>query len=96
MSQPLSIDEIQARLLNLPGWTLTGDKISKEFVLDNFRDAISFIMRLSFEAEALEHHPELENVYNRVKVSLTTHDAGNRVTENDLSLATAIESLSRI
>ena len=94
--EPMDTNIIEEKLVELPGWTFASNKLSKEFVHTNFRDAISFIVRLSFEAEALNHHPELENVYNRVQVSLTTHDAGNKVTSKDFTLASAIESISHV
>jgi len=52
------------------------------------------MVRLSFEAEDLDHHPELSNVYNRVAIALCTHDAGNRVTQLDVELAQRITQLS--
>lgn len=94
MAEALSEERITASLDALPGWTWADDKLTKKFVFKDFREAVSFIVRLSFEAEALNHHPELFNVYNRVTVHLTTHDAGNRVTDLDLQLAKAIEAFA--
>ena len=91
---PLDYDEIRAALVALPGWSLEDDSLSKTFQFGSFREAVSFIVRLSYEAEERNHHPELANVYNRVEVRLRTHDAGNKVTELDLALAQAIENLS--
>ena len=91
---PLSTDTIQSALSDLPGWRYEDNRIVKTFQLSSFREAVSFIVRLSFEAESLNHHPELTNVYNRVDVAITTHDAGNSVTESDLALARAIENFS--
>lgn len=91
---PLNTEEIELALADLPGWTWKAETIRKRFQFSSFKEAISFIVRVSFEAESLDHHPELNNVYNRVDISLTTHDAGNRVTETDLELARAIESFS--
>jgi 4a-hydroxytetrahydrobiopterin dehydratase len=65
------------------------------FTHRSFRDAIAFIVRLSYEAEALAHHPELSNVYDRVEIRLRTHDAGNRVTSLDVALAKAIDASVR-
>lgn len=92
MAEALSAEHIEAALGTLPGWTWVDDKLAKKFVFKNFREAVGFLVGLSFEAEALNHHPELYNVYNRVTVHLTTHDAGNRVTELDVKLAKAIEA----
>lgn len=91
---PLSRDEIDGALGELKGWRWETDQLKKEFVFSDFRAAISFIVRLAFHAEELNHHPELNNVYNRVSVALSTHDADNKVTEMDLRLARAIEEFS--
>ena len=91
--EPLSDDEIQSALADLPGWAWEDDALAKTFTFDGFRDALAFIVRLGFEAEQRDHHPNLTNVYNRVELALTTHDAGNRVTHKDLELARAIEAL---
>ena len=93
MANPLSTDVIAKELEQLPGWEHKNDKVSKEFSFDNFRDAMSFITRISFEAEEQVHHPEIFNVYNTVQISLSTHDAGGKVTEKDITLAKTIESL---
>ena len=92
--EPLNADEIQAALADLPGWSHDADALAKTFTFDDFRDALAFIVRLGFEAEERDHHPNLTNVYNRVDLALTTHDAGNRVTQRDLDLARAIEALA--
>lgn len=88
---PLSATDIEAALDDLDGWTFEDDKIKKTFEFSDFRAAISFIVRLSFYAEEMVHHPELENVYNTVTVALTTHDAGGKVTDMDIELASKIE-----
>lgn len=89
----LSEDKIKKGLSDLDGWSHDNDKLKKEFEFDNFRDAIAFIIRIAFEAEEQVHHPELFNVYNTVRIALSTHDAGGKVTEKDLKLAKTIESL---
>jgi len=88
---PLPAESIDQALTELPGWSYDEGALKKTFELSSFREAVSFIVRLAFDAEALNHHPELVNVYNRIDVTLTTHDAGNQVTENDVALARAIE-----
>ena len=93
---PLSKDEIEAALADLNEWRFEDDRLVKRFQFASFREAMSFIVRLSFEAETLNHHPELINVYNRVDVVLTTHDAGNKVTASDVALAQSIEKFSWI
>ncbi|PSQ78190.1 MAG: 4a-hydroxytetrahydrobiopterin dehydratase [Bacteroidetes bacterium QH_7_62_13] len=88
---PLSDAEIEDALEDLEGWSHEDDKLKKTFEFSDFRAAISFIVRLSFYAEEMMHHPELENVYNTVSVALTTHDAGGTVTDLDVALASEIE-----
>ncbi len=89
--EPLSDADIEDALSDLDGWTHADNKLQKTFEFANFRAAISFIVRLSFYAEEMMHHPELENVYSTVSVALTTHDAGGKVTEMDVELASKIE-----
>ena len=93
MPDPLSAAEIDAVLKDLPGWSFEDDALRKTFKFENFRSAVAFIVRLSYEAEQRDHHPELFNVYNTVKVALNTHDAGGKVTAKDVDLASAIETL---
>ena len=82
----LAAEEIEARLGELPGWGIDGGKLYREFVFADFNAAFGFMSRAALAAEAADHHPEWFNVYNRVRVHLTTHDAGG-VTEKDLDLA---------
>jgi len=91
---PLSDDEIADALDDLPGWSHEDDRLKKTYEFSDFRAAISFIVRLSFYAEEMMHHPELENVYNTVSIALTTHDADGQVTEMDVELASRIEDLA--
>ncbi len=91
MSQ-LTDDEITDGLASLPGWERSGDAIAKEFRLDNFRGAVAFVVRLSYDAEAANHHPDLDIRWNKVLVRLSTHSEGG-ITAKDLDLATAIEAL---
>jgi 4a-hydroxytetrahydrobiopterin dehydratase len=93
MAEPLSDDQIAKELSELSGWNHENNKLTKEFSFDNFRDAMAFINRIAFEAEEQVHHPEIFNVYNTVNISLSTHDAGGKVTEKDIKLAKTIESL---
>lgn len=94
MAEPLTEHQIQQALGELPGWRWTHNRLEKRFEFEDFREAISFIIRLAFSAERIDHHPELRNVYNRVDIAVTTHDAGNRVTDKDLELAREIESFA--
>ena len=92
MSQ-LPDDEIESGLASLPGWERAGDEIAKEYRLGSFRDAVAFVVRLSYEAEAANHHPDLDIRWNRVLVRLSTHSEGG-ITVNDLDLAGVIEGLA--
>ncbi len=92
--EPLTTQQIAEALAGLPGWRHEEDKLKKTFRFQNFREAVSFIVRMAFEAEEHNHHPELRNVYHTVDIALTTHDAGNRVTDMDVGLARAIEDFS--
>ncbi|MBL7977225.1 MAG: 4a-hydroxytetrahydrobiopterin dehydratase [Bacteroidetes Order II. Incertae sedis bacterium] len=92
MPTPLAPEGYAAALAQLPGWRLEDRALKKTFHFANFRAAISAMVRLSFEAETLNHHPEWFNVWNRVEITLRTHDAGNQVTDLDLTLAHKIEA----
>lgn len=90
MREPLDTHQITSALEDLPGWRHESDALHRSFEFADFRQAVAFIVRVAFEAEQRDHHPELTNVYNRVQIALTTHDAGNRVTAKDVELAAAI------
>ena len=94
MQKALKSDEIQTALSELPGWRHEHHALQKTFQLKNFREAMSFLVRLGFEAEQRDHHPEIKNVYGRVEILLRTHDADNQVTKADVELAKAIESFA--
>ena len=94
MSSPLPDAEIQSALGALPGWKFEKNALIKELTFGSFREAISFLVRAAFEAEALNHHPEWTNVYNRVSIRLNTHDADNKVTAKDVELAKRIHHIS--
>jgi 4a-hydroxytetrahydrobiopterin dehydratase len=91
---PLTTDEIASALADLPGWAHDADALHKTFRFATHREAMSFLVRLSYEAEARDHHAEIRNVYGTVELTLRTHDAGNRVTRADVELAAAIERFS--
>lgn len=94
MARQLSKDDITAGLENLPGWTLTNDKLRREFVFANFTQAFGFMTSAAIEAEKMDHHPEWSNVYNKVIVDLTTHSAGG-ITELDFELAGKMNELAK-
>jgi len=92
---PLLSDEARSSALaELPAWTLEGDGtvIRRRFTFPDFPSAMAAMVRVAFEAEALGHHPDWANSYNRLEVRLTTHDAGG-LTEKDLALAKVFEAL---
>ena len=84
----LDIAEATAHLQSLPQWSLdvSSGSISREFVLTDFVQAFSFMTQIAIAAERANHHPEWRNVYNRVHVTWTTHDAGG-LTTNDITMA---------
>ena len=84
--------EAQDVLKNMNEWVFKNNGIEKKFILKSFTEALGFIIQIGFLAEKRNHHPELFNVYNKINVRLTTHDAGG-VTDKDLDLAQAINSL---
>ncbi len=79
----LSPEQIASALSALPGWTLEGKALTRTYRLPAFADAIAFVTRLAFEAEAHDHHPDMLVNYRNVTVTWTTHSAGG-VTERDL------------
>ncbi len=89
----LTDDEITDGLSTLAGWEREGDEIVKEYRLGNFKDAVAFVVRLSYEAEAANHHPDLDIRWNKVRVALSTHSEGG-LTTKDLDLAAAVEALA--
>ena len=94
MNLPLKPTEIQLALGDLQGWSVMGDALVKTFEFGSFREALSFMVRAGFEAEALNHHPDWTNVYNRLVVRLSTHDAGDKITSKDVELAKRFEAIS--
>lgn len=92
MPQPLSGTTRATALLGLPDWQACDgrDAISRSFRFHDFSEAFAFMTRVALAAERLNHHPEWCNVYNRVDITLTTHDAGG-LTERDIRLAHQID-----
>ncbi len=89
----LSPEALEVGLGRLDGWSLKDGKLHKDFVFESFVHAFSFMAGVAIEAEAMNHHPEWFNVYNRVSMDLTTHDAGG-ITEKDLELAAKADALA--
>ncbi len=86
---------IEKKLLRFPDWEYHDNAIHAEFEFDNFKDCFSAMSRIAFECEAQNHHPDWSNVYNVLKISLSTHDAGG-VTQKDFDLANAIEAIVEV
>ena len=88
----LSQEEIDEELKKLHGWSVINEKLHKEFSFDSFNQAFGFMTRAAMEIEKMNHHPEWFNVYNRITIELTTHDAGG-ITKNDVNLAKILNLL---
>jgi len=72
-------------------WIEEDNKLTKTFKFKTFGDAIAWMVKASYFIEKMDHHPEWTNIYNKVMVTLTTHDAGNKITEKDRNLAEALD-----
>lgn len=94
MNKPLTPAELTNALPMLAGWKAENDALVKVYKFGSFREAMGFMTRVAFEAEEINHHPDWANVYNKVTVRLTTHDAGNKVTAKDVDLATRMQKIS--
>ena len=93
MSKNLSKSEINKNLKSLnSNWKLVDNKIQREFIFKDFLSAFNFIKELADLAEILNHHPDIFNSYNKVIISLTTHDLGG-VSKKDFKLAMEIDNL---
>lgn len=88
----LSDAEVSERLIQVPTWKREGDKIRREFRFDSFVSAFGFMTQVALLAEKADHHPEWSNVYNRVTIELTTHDAAG-LSQRDFDLAKLIDKL---
>ena len=84
--------ELRSALEELPGWSVVDGKLHREFRFADFNQAFGFMTRVALVAEQRNHHPEWSNVWNRVVVDLTTHDAGG-ITASDVDLAAEMNRL---
>jgi 4a-hydroxytetrahydrobiopterin dehydratase len=93
----LSIDDLKIALKRLPDWSIAKDReaITHKFQFVDFDAAFAFMTRCALLAAKMDHHPEWFNVYNKVDVTLTTHDAGG-VTHKDIDLATAMDGYAAL
>lgn len=92
-AQVISEPELQAWLKDHAGWSVIEGELTAEFRFKNFSEAFGFICRVAVLMEKHNHHPTIVNSYNKVNLSMNTHDAGNKITDRDLKLAQAIESI---
>ncbi len=97
MTRPARLTEadIAERLTRLSGWSLAGGRLRREFKFKDFSEAFGFMARAALVAEKLDHHPDWSNVWNRVTVELSTHDAGG-LTALDFELAEAMNGLAPV
>ena len=84
--------EIKSELKNFENWKLIDKAIERNFVFEDFSESLAFIVRVGIASENANHHPEIQNVYNKVKLRLSTHDS-NGITQKDFDLASKIDGL---
>jgi len=89
----LSDDQINARLPKLQGWSRTGDALTRTFAFRSFADAAAFVLRVAFEAEANDHHPDVAWSFKKVSLSWSTHSDGG-ITEKDFDGAAAADRIA--
>ena len=94
MINKLTSEERATQIAELRGWQAVAgrDAIQRHFKFADFNEAFGFMTRVAIKAQEMDHHPEWFNVYNKVEITLSTHDAGG-LTENDVALASAIDLL---
>jgi 4a-hydroxytetrahydrobiopterin dehydratase len=93
-TEKLTAPQTEKALQDLQGWKMTSDlKLKREFKFKTFPEAFSFMTRVAFVAEKMNHHPDWTNSYNKVQIELTTHDSGG-ITQLDLDLAKKISDIS--
>lgn len=88
----LSDEDIQSHMDKLPGWTRQGDALTKQYQFRDFTHAMQFVNQVAQEAEAVNHHPDIDIRYDKVILTLTTHDSGG-LTQNDINLAAASDEV---
>lgn len=89
----IAADEARNRLQKLPGWELQNDAISRQFTFGGFPEAVAFVVRLAFEAEAADHHPDILINYKRVRLTYSTHSE-NGLTDKDFAGAERATALA--
>jgi 4a-hydroxytetrahydrobiopterin dehydratase len=96
MEKPISLSDAEQRVRDMPGWELSGDSITRLFTFAGFPEAIAFVVRLGFAAEAADHHPDLLINYKRVRVTYSTHSAGGLTDKDFIGAATAVSVADRL
>ena len=91
--RPLTEKEIKTKLKQFPGWTYKDNKINKKFEFESFIDALTFINKLAFFSETIDHHPDIHIFYRKIIFELQRFDIGGKVTEKDFRVARKIEDL---
>ncbi|MEP1057011.1 4a-hydroxytetrahydrobiopterin dehydratase [Stenomitos frigidus AS-A4] len=91
---PLSKEELNVALSQISDWSIKDGKLHRQFQFASFVEAFGFMSSVALVAEAAGHHPEWFNVYNRVTIDLTTHDAGG-ITSKDIELASKVDKLAK-
>jgi 4a-hydroxytetrahydrobiopterin dehydratase len=94
MDQPLNQEELHDAVEILPGWELVDGRLVATFQFKNFVQAFSFMTAIALEAEKMNHHPNWSNSYNKVRISLFTHDS-KTITDKDILLARKIQQLAQ-
>lgn len=92
MSKTLTDTEMQSALAALPGWTRQGIAIERKYEFKDFVEAMKFVNKVAAAAEAAGHHPDIQIVYNKVTLQLTSHDSGG-VTQRDVKMATTLNGI---
>ena len=95
MAKRLTEQEIQTQLQKMSGWSREGDAILKQYTLAGFPDAIAFVTRLAFDAEAADHHPDILINYKRVTLTYSTHSEGG-LTQKDFDGARQADALAKV
>lgn len=96
MEKRISGSEAGQRVRDMPGWELAGDSITRQFTFAGFPEAVAFVVRLGFAAEASDHHPDLLINYKRVRVTYSTHSAGGLTDKDFIGAAMAVSVADRL
>lgn len=95
MLSKLSPSQVQAALVSIPDWSQVGEEIQRTFLFEDFIAAMRFVNHIAADAERTQHHPDILVKYNRVTLTLSTHDAGG-LTQKDFAAAHAADAAARV